>query len=666
GKIFCFKKSGIIFTTIINLIIIQNVTALQKYWVPLNPPEANYKIEVNIDVDNSIVEGSETVKFVNTYSKEISIIAMDWCISRVSFLEVEIKGKSIFPLNYKKNKTVSSPLFYVLPEPVFPGKELILKIKFSRYDLIGNNKEEILLQKWFPRLWWNDLPVYDRFRVKLDIPDGYSVAISGILNKETGYYENNGINRFGIYLGKGLNVETREVTGIQVTSLFTEKGKKCALLCLETAVDAIKFYKSWLGFYPFKFLYIIPGASRPVGGYPFASGIVVIHGQEQFDKKSLLHWKWITAHEIGHQYWGEYVMDVDYSSWLWIGMGIYADREYILFRNLGLDKHKGLMNRYLDGLKKKVDTTVDLPYEQLLSIKFDRNNIVVHGKGFSIISALECVLGKETFERIYKKCLKDYGRKRLGYNDFWNVCEQVSGQNLNWFFEQWVRSNKYLCYQIVSRDCIKDNDKYISYIKVERKGSMVMPVPVKVIFEDSTSQVKYTNTPLKVNTLKFESKSKLVKAILDPYNKLAMLKNPLPITYDELIRNISRLPWSGAGEDAFETFKEALDLNLDRYYLWFKLGLTLFDGGYYKESFESFKKVVECNPSRFYHFATLVWLGHLRDLEGKRKEALKYYNEALKYDEGKTMTHSQFGMVINREWVEKRLKMPFVLGERKK
>ena len=64
------------------------------------------------------------------------------------------------------------------------------------------------------------------------------------------------------------------------------------------------------------------------GGYPFATGIVAILGEEQFEKKPRSHWQWITAHEIGHQYWGEYVMDTDSPAWLWIGLGIYADHEY--------------------------------------------------------------------------------------------------------------------------------------------------------------------------------------------------------------------------------------------------------------------------------------------------------------------------------------------------
>lgn len=635
----------------------------QKYWVPIDPPKAHYQIDGRIDLSDKVIEGFETITFTNNSSRNISVVAVDWSISDHSLIEVNVNGKPLPLLNTQENPPISTPLLYALPKSVSSGSKVKLEIKFSlsASNLPGEDMEEIKLRgDWYPRLWWDGLRTHDSFEAKLDIPNGYALAISGRLNKETGYYENKGVKTFGVYLGKGLKTEQREVEDVLITVLFTEKGSECARLCLDTAVDVVKFYKNWLGFYPFKFLYIVPGGTDPWGGYPFASGIVVIHGQEKFETEPLLHWKWITAHEIGHQYWGEYVMDDD-TPWLWIGMGIYADRGYTIFRNLGMEKHSGLMNRYLDGVRNHYDTTVDIPPAQLKKIEFDHNNIVVHGKGYSIISALECVLGNESFENIYKRCLEDYGGKRLGYKEFWRVCEEESGENLSWFFEQWVRSNKYLSYQIISQESIKERDAYISTIKVECTGSLKMPVPVKAVFEDGSSEIKFTNRHFNINYLKFESMSKLKEAIIDPDNRLAMIRDTLFVSPEELSEIISQLPWTGAGEDALRYFERARESKLDNTESWFKLGLTLFDGIYYKESFDAFQWIAdELNPPEIYRFITLIWMGHMKDLLDNREEALKYYKEALKYDTGRTMSHDQYGMRINRQWVEERIKTPFI------
>lgn len=661
----CFLNRVTLFIVLIlGLFLISKANVQKKFWVPSDPPKAHYKFDARIDLPSKTVEGKGTVAFCNKTSGPIHLVAFNWSISSLRSMEVSVKGKPLSLLNTKKSPPISSPLLYELPKPVKPGSNIRMDIEFSGGGISKTDAPEIRLTNWHPRLWWGGLPTHDDFEVKLDTPPGYALAASGRFNKKTGYYENSGVATFGIYLGKDLKSETREVKDVLITSLFTENGSECARLCLDTAADVVKFYRDWLGFYPFRFLYIIPGATQPMGGYPFASGIVVIHGQEKFADRPLLHWKWITAHEIGHQYWGEYVMDDDIPSWLWIGLGIYADREYTIFRNLGMDKHIGLMNRYLSGVRKRLDTTMDIPPDQFSKIKFDHNNIVKHGKGFSVISALECVLGKETFEKIYKKCLKRYAGKPLGYKEFWRICEAESGQSLKWFFDQWVRSNKYLSYQITSQESIQGEDKYISTIKVECLGSMQMPIAVKAVFEDESSEIRYTSRLSKVNNLRFESPSKLKEAILDPDGKLAMIKTPLSMTPEELTDLISQLPWEGAGESALDAFKRAKSVKLDDAYPWYRLGLILFGGGYYQESFDAFKKANELNLTGLRRFTALVWMGHLLDLQGNRAEALKYYLEALRFDTGQTMRHDQWELQINRQWVEERLKTPFKWGKK--
>ena len=60
-----------------------------------------------------------------------------------------------------------------------------------------------------------------------------------------------------------------------------------------------------------------------------------------------------------------------------------------------------------------------------------------------------------------------------------------------------------------------------------------------------------------------------------------------------------------------------------------------------------------------WRFAALVWQGHLLDLLGRRAEAVARYQEALKFPGSPTMEHSQYQLIINKQWVEERLKTPF-------
>jgi tetratricopeptide (TPR) repeat protein len=650
---FCCLSLGLLWM----LMLIPLLHAQSGYWVPDDPPKCHYIIDVNLHPEKGVIEGKETVTLMNDSDRKIDVLAFDWSISASHSIDIFASANRLTLLNRMEKSSAESPLFYGLSEPLDPGTEIQLEIVFEEIFEVEADSTEFGRTNWYPRIWWDGLPVHDSFSVKLDRPEGWTLAISGRLNERTGRYEIEGAKTFGIYLGKGYGTESREVDGIQVTTLFTEKGAMAASACMGTAVDAIKYYKDWLGFYPFESLYIIPGGSGRWGGYPFATGIVVIHGEETFKEgEPLFHWQRITAHEIGHEYWGEWVLDPDDPAWVWIGMGIFADTDFILARNIDPERRQSWMSNYLDGTAMYYDTTVDIPPAQLSKIQYDHNNTVIHSKGFSIISALDSVLGRETFERIYKKCLKNYGGERLGWRDLQRFYEKESGQNLEWFFDQWVRSNKYLCYRIESQESEKDGNGYRSEVEVKRLGSMMMPVPVKAVFEDGSEQVKQTDRSLEVDTLVFRSDARLKEAVLNPDHKLAMLDEPL----GEISEEAAKLLALGGGfENGLEAYDVLKEENIANSTLWYRLGMGLYEFDHYPEAFDSFEKVFSLATDKITRFAAQGWLGLLKDLMGERGEALAHYREALKYDTGQPMGHSWLRITMDRQWIEDRLKTPF-------
>jgi tetratricopeptide (TPR) repeat protein len=645
------------FSLLTALFCIPRLYGQEGYWVPPDPPKCFYVIDALIDIEKGFIEGKETVTLKNPSDRMMDVLALDWMINGSHSIDVRASGNIMTLLNTMEKSEAVSPLIYRLSEPLDPDSEIQLEIAFKQTFEVEQDRREFGTTRWYPRIWWDSLPVHDAYSVKLDIPKGWALAVSGRLDAKTGRYEIDGARTFGIHLAKDYKTEARDVDGILVTTLFTDKGAKAASVCLDTAVDAIKFYKDWLGFYPFQFLYIIPGGPGRWGGYPFATGIVVIHGEETFKEgESLTHWQRITAHEIGHEYWGEWVLDSDDPAWVWIGMGIFADTEYILARNIDPHRRQGWMSNYLDGTAMYNDTTVDIPPAQLSKIQYDHNNTVIHSKGFSIISALDSLLGRSTFEKIYKKCLKGYGGKRLGWRNLQRFYEKESGFNLDWFFDQWVRSNKYLCYAIQSQKSEKDGDIYRSEVKVKRLGTMKMPVPVKAVFEDGTEQVKQTERSLDVDVLVFQSEARLKEAILNPEHKLAMLEEPLGEISEEAA---DLLALGGGLEDCLEAYKVLKEENIPNSMLWYRLGMGLYEFDHYPEAFDCFEKVFTPVTDEITKFASLAWLGLLKDLMGEREDAIAYYQEALKHDTGEPMSHSGLRITMDRQWVEERLKTPF-------
>jgi beta-lactamase regulating signal transducer with metallopeptidase domain/tetratricopeptide (TPR) repeat protein len=625
--------------------------------------KASYTIDCSINTAEGRLGGTEIIRFKNSTSEPLDRLEVKWFSG--GNMEITSKSREIKILVETNGQSQSSSTFIEFSEPILPGKSADLQIKFNILAPAYKDVDKIAVGRWYPHLW-RGFETHDDYKVKLSVPEEYVVVTSGFLNKKTGYYHAEDVRSFGLFLGKGFDSIDANAKNVNIRCIFTPNSRKCAELLLKTAVDVINFYRQRFGFYPSKCLTIIPGMSTPAGGYPVATNIVAVHGMEKLDSMPKYHWQWITAHEIGHQYCGEHILSKDPADsfdWLMIGLGIYADREYTQARNLSLAKHQGLMNRYSKGVRAGLDTTINITHEQQSKIQWDFNNVVVHGKSYSVISALDCVLGKETFSRIYQRCLKEFAGRRLGISDFQIVCEDESDQDLGWFFDQWVNSNKFLSYEISSKKCEKLRRGYKSEIEVKCLGNLKMPVPVAAYFEDGSSQIKSTNRLSNTDIIEFKSSAPLKEVRLDPANKLAMVI-PSPTSNSKVVGTARQLPWSGAGEKALEFFKQAKRIQAD-VEVWFKLGLNLYDGGYYPEALESFRRINTApNKDIKGELVSLVWQGHILDILKQRDAALECYHKALDlYSDSSLssfkMRHDQWSMVIDRKWVEKRIKRPF-------
>ncbi len=640
--------------------------------VPKDPPGADYVLEAKLAVggETATVDGRGTIGLTNTNSLPLSIVAIEWTGGQDQIAGlVTLDGRALRCLNAAMNLPPATPLFFELPRPLERGAKIKLSVRFTYKTSIRAG--QIDLQAWYPRLWWEGIPVRDEFKVKLEAPAGWVTAASGRLDPKTGYYENGSVTtRFGFFLSNAMKSERRESEGIELTALFTDKGKACALHCLEAAADIIRFYKGWLGVYPHRSLCIIPGQPKPVGGYPYASGIVVIHGEEAYNPqqtgKSPNWWTWITAHEIGHQFWGEFVMPGDVrgdftDSWLMIGLGICADKEYMLKRGFGWKEHQDFLDRYLQGVRERNDTTMDAPPSLARTQKFDVNNVIIHGKGFAVMSALETLLGNKTFDRIYRATIASCAGKRLAWREFRTICENETGEDLGWFFEDWVRSNKFLECRITSETSEpKPEGGFASAVGIEYgTDSLRMPVPLEAVFEDGARELRWTDRFAAKDIVRFESRAKLKETRLDPEHRLAVVEKSLPKTAADLEDALDALDWTGTGEAALDIYRQPQTAEIKAPHVWFKMGLLLYDGRHYSESFEAFKKSAGFGTSEGDRFGGFVWMGITKDVLGERDKAIEFYREALKHDSGRTMQHDQYRLRINKAWVEERLKTPF-------
>jgi tetratricopeptide (TPR) repeat protein len=625
-------------------LLLTPVFAATPFWAPRVPPQAHYSVEVTYSPDSQRLEGNERIRFRNDTGRPIGRIVLQW------FGDVlRVRDGSVALSRAPGSQSTN---LFDLPRDLEPGSEVELVIEFGAAWKL-NAQGNAITSYLSPRLWWG-FGTLDEYEVRVKAPEGYAVGTSGRYDPAAGMYRAERARAFGLFVGKGHDTVEADAGGVQVRAVFTPQGRPCAELLLKTAVDAIGFYRERFGMYPHRSLTIVPGQDYPAGGYPPATALVVVHGQHRMTERPEAFWRWITAHEVGHMYWGNYVLaqGADSLSWLMIGMGIHTDREYRRAR--GIKGAGNLEANYVSGVIAGRDTTMDITDEQERAIRWDFDNTVTHGKSAALLDALESVTGAQTFDGLYRRCLREYAGKQLGWREFQRLAEIESGQDLGWFFEAWARSSDSAAYRVAGRECAPADGGVECMVRVERTGLMRMPVTVAARFEDGSEQRATTERLANVDELRFRARSALKDVAIEPDRAVALADAP-SAQAKILISKIRDLPWAGASEDPLRLWQQARELKLEDEGPRFKLAMLLYDSRHYAESLDAMTQL-ERTDSRF---AALVWEGHLLDLLGRREEAVGRYQEALKVPGSPSMQHGQYGMTINRMWVEERLKTPF-------
>jgi len=140
---------------------------------------------------------------------------------------------------------------------------------------------------------------------------------------------------------------------------------------------------------------------------------------------------------------------------------------------------------------------------------------------------LRYVVGDSLFKNILREYVRQFSFQHVREEDFRAVCEQVSGQDLSWFFEQWLRDTPVVDYKKGAVRKYQRNDStWVTEVEVQRQGNGVMPVEVALDLGDEQKLVQRWDGKAQSDTLVFETKTKPKEVRLDPEDRI-MDRNPL-------------------------------------------------------------------------------------------------------------------------------------------
>jgi hypothetical protein len=120
---------------------------------------------------------------------------------------------------------------------------------------------------------------------------------------------------------------------------------------------------------------------------------------------------------------------------------------------------------------------VGLPAAEFSS--FDKYQVMTYMKGSLIFRMLRDVLGEDTFRAGLREYYQRFRFRQVTGRDFQTVMEAVSGQDLEWFFHQFLRTSHALDFRVRDTELTGSPGNYTLVAEIVREGRAWMPVVVE-------------------------------------------------------------------------------------------------------------------------------------------------------------------------------------------
>lgn len=196
----------------------------------------------------------------------------------------------------------------------------------------------------------------------------------------------------------------------------------------------------------------------------------------------------VTIHELFHTYFPMYVR-VNERRFAWMDEG-WADfvTSYTMYNHFNDNPDKGsFYSNFKGGVQGMIGSIGDLP--AVTSSQYMAGNYGYHS--YSLPAFTYALLYEQLGDELFKKCYREYinrwAKKSPTPYDFFYTFENVSGQDLSWFWNSWYFK---MGYPEVAIESYKNGKLVIS-----RSGERIVPVSVSVeydrIDENDTSMKKY-------------------------------------------------------------------------------------------------------------------------------------------------------------------------------
>ena len=279
--------------------------------------------------------------------------------------------------------------------------------------------------------------------------------------------------------------------------------------------EALSFFSEYVGPFVYEKLANIQ-SNNSTGGMEAASAIM--YGEKSVSGKRDKRWQSVIVHEIAHQWFGDAVTENDWDDvWLSEGFATYFTLLYA--------EHTQGQAEFINGLKASRDQVLSFqkanPAYRVVHDNLKDMSQVTSGqtyqKGAWTLHMLRDLIGETNF----KKGIRAYYQRYLNVNanteEFRHEMEMASGQDLKYFFQQWLYQGGLPKVEVTWSYISKEKQLKITMEQVQGNYSFNIPIEIGIDVPGQSSQeVRRFTLAGKKESFTISLDKKPQKVIIDP------------------------------------------------------------------------------------------------------------------------------------------------------
>jgi hypothetical protein len=230
------------------------------------------------------------------------------------------------------------------------------------------------------------------------------------------------------------------------------------------AKHAIEFHSRW---YPYPYPQMTVNEGVIGGGMEYPMITIIGGGRTPISLYA------VTSHELAHMWW-PMVVGSDEKAHAWMDEGLASFSEDLSTPTLFTEVNSGLntLRGYL-GLAGRDAETESMRHADLYG-PFGNRGMASYGKPASVFRALRAVLGEDTFDEALREYTRRWAFKHPHPLDLFWTFEDVTGEDLDWFFYPWMYTTRVMDQGIDGVRISEDGRRVRVFL--EDRGEIPMPI----------------------------------------------------------------------------------------------------------------------------------------------------------------------------------------------